>query len=355
MGKKEIKLTRKRWRKILGTLAFILLNAVVIFVTAVSEFGDSAEATELTKVRINFWLLIPAVVLFIFATIANVYKYALMMRSSWPEGEPMSRKKIWKLAWRVVMLGKYYDNITPAAIGGQPFQMYYMRKNTPLPIGAKTSIPIVGMVVGQIGFLIIAVFCFLFGNILGTNPALYVTAWLGLLFFAFWPILVAGVNFFPKTTTKVIKFVVKILVKLKIVKNREKALRKVEEEVKEYTNSVKVILKTKFLFIKIVSLAVLYHTLTMAIPFFVLSAFGGNVGFIECFTLTVAVTSAVYFVPTPGNSGAAEGTFFIVFSALSTGYVFWAMLIWRFFSYYIYILTGPLIYLKMQIEKKKNR
>jgi uncharacterized protein (TIRG00374 family) len=97
-----------------------------------------------------------------------------------------------------------------------------------------------------------------------------------------------------------------------------------------------------------------FHILISSIPFFVLTAFGGSVDFLPCFVTTVAVTSAVYFVPTPGNAGAAEGTFYVVFSALSRGYVFWAMLVWRFFSYYIYIIMGPIIYFKMHLERKKE-
>lgn len=345
---------KKRWKKILGIVLFVILNVIVILVTAISEFGNSANATELEKVKINYWLLLPAVLLFVVAMAANIYKYVLMIRNAEPKDEKMSRRKVWKLAWRVVMLGKYYDNVTPAAIGGQPFQIYYMRKNSNLPKGQMTSIPIVGMIAGQIGFLVVAIICFVLGSIYMTNPALFVAAWLGLLFFAFWPVLVFGVNFFPKPTEKFIKFFVKILAKVRIVKNREKALIKVEEEVHEYVKSVKMILKTKWLFLKLILLAVMYQVLTMAIPFFVLAAFGGGVPLVGCFVLTVAVTSAVYFIPTPGNSGAAEGTFFIVFSALSSGYVFWAMLVWRFFSYYIYVIIGVLIYLKMQIEKKRK-
>ena len=114
------------------------------------------------------------------------------------------------------------------------------------------------------------------------------------------------------------------------------------------------ILKTKGLFLKTVSLSVAFHILISMIPFFVLTAFGGDVDFLPCFVTTVAVTSAVYFIPTPGNAGAAEGTFFVVFSALSSGYIFWAMLVWRFFSYYIYIVMGPIIYYKMHLEKKRE-
>jgi uncharacterized membrane protein YbhN (UPF0104 family) len=44
----------------------------------------------------------------------------------------------------------------------------------------------------------------------------------------------------------------------------------------------------------------------------------------------------------------------MVFSSLSSGYIFWAMLLWRFFSYYIYIIMGPIIYFVMHLEKKKG-
>lgn len=344
---------KKRTRKIISVVLFVLLNAAVISMTAFSEFHNSEGAAEIEEIRLRWWFLVPAVAVFVVAILANVYKYVLMIRNADTAGN-LKKREIWKLAWRVVMLGKYYDNVTPAAVGGQPFQIYYMRKNSRLPKGQMTSIPIVGMIAGQIGFLVVAVICFIFGGVQETNPALFVTAWLGLLFFAFWPVLVFGINFFPKPTTRFIKFVVKILAKMRIIKNREKALEKVEEEVREYVKSVNTILKTKGLFFKVVVLSTLFQILTMAIPFFVLTAFGGEMTFIKCFVLTVAVTSAVYFVPTPGNSGAAEGTFFVVFSALTRGYVFWAMLIWRFFSYYIYIIVGLLIYLKMQIEKKKQ-
>ena len=138
-------------------------------------------------------------------------------------------------------------------------------------------------------------------------------------------------------------------------KNYEETAEKVEYEVKEYTKSVKTILKTKGLFLKSILISVIYNLLVASIPFFVLTAFGGSVDFIHCFVTTIAVMAAIYFIPTPGNSGAAEGTFFLVFSALSSGYVFWAMLVWRFFSYYIYIIMGPIVYFFMHLEKKRAK
>jgi len=342
-----------RQRPILIVL-FILMNVAVIATTAVIEFGNSKEAAELSEVKINWWLLLPALLCFLVAVALDIFKYALMMKEMSPSGEQVRRRKIYQIAGRTVLLGRYYDNVTPAAVGGQPFQIYYMRKNSNLSNGASTSIPIFGMISLQIGFIIIALACFAFGGLVKDNPALVVTALIGLVFYAFWPVMVAGVSFFPKPTIVFIKFLVKVLARIRIVKNRKETLEKVENEIGEYASSVKTILKTKGLFLKSILISVAYNFLIASIPFFVLTAFGGSVDFIHSFVTTIAVMSAIYFIPTPGNSGVAEGTFFAVFSALSSGYVFWAMLVWRFFSYYIYIILGPIIYFLMHLEKRRS-
>ena len=345
---------KKIWRKPLFIILFVIMNVVVIAVAAFSEFGSSKTATDFSNIKINWGLLLPAVICFLVAITTEIYKYVLMIRRI-ARDKKIKVTEEWKLARRTVLLGRYYDNVTPAAVGGQPFQMYYMRKHSPLNNGASTAIPIFGMISLQIAFIIIALICFLFGGVANDYPALIVTAWFGLLFYAFWPVMVGGTIFFPKGTAKIISFGVKILAKLKIVKNREQKLKQVEAEVKEYADAVKMILKTKGLFFQVVLLSLIFNLLVAMIPFFVLTAFGGNINFWGCLGTTIAVMSAVYFIPTPGNSGAAEGTFFVVFSALSSGYVFWAMLVWRFFSYYIYIIIGLVIYLVMHLEKKRSR
>lgn len=345
---------KKMLKKPLLIVIFVLINVAVIAITAVSEFGNSENAVALSEVQLNWWYLIPATLCFLVAVTLEIHKYVLMIKEMTPERGKFDRKRARKLARRTVLLGRYYDNITPAAVGGQPFQIYYMRKNSGLPHGVSTSIPLFGMISGQIGFIMIAVLCFLFGSASIDNAVLIGTACFGLLFYAFWPVVVMIATFLPKATAEIIGLFVKFLAKIHLVKDKKKAIAKTEFEVTEYARAVRRILKTKGLALKCIVLSVLYHILVSMIPFFVLTAFGGSVDFLPCFVTTVAVTSAVYFVPTPGNAGAAEGAFYVVFSALSSGYVFWAMLVWRFFSYYIYIIMGPIIYARMHFERKQE-
>ena len=76
-----MKTQTKKWSKrTLAIIAFVILNVVVIVATAVNEFGNSANAAELSEVRINGWFLVPALLVFAVATLANIYKYVLMIR-----------------------------------------------------------------------------------------------------------------------------------------------------------------------------------------------------------------------------------------------------------------------------------
>ena len=93
-------------------------------------------------------------------------------------------------------------------------------------------------------------------------------------------------------------------------------------------------------------------------PFFAVRTFGGDIGFIDAACMCIYIYAAITIVPTPGNSGAAEGSFYIIFSSLGTSGVFWAMLVWRFLCYYSFIVIGLLVYavkaLKKILSKKKD-
>ena len=347
------KRTKKRLRKLILTIIFIGINVAVIIATAVNEFSGGSDATDLMEVKLDGWMLIPATLCFVGMIVLEYAKYVLMILKSSKPGA-FAYREVWKLAWRIVMIGRYYDKVTPAAIGGQPAQILQMRKTGKISAGMATAIPVFSMIAGQITFILIAIPCFIFSGVAGSHPALIATAWFGLLFYAFWPVMVLATSISPKFTAWVINLVVRVLARFKIVKNRNEAIAKVEEEVMGYTKNVKMIAKSPVAFGGVLLMSLISNILLSFIPYFVLSAFGGGIGFWESFFLTVGVEAAVYFIPTPGNSGAAEGTFYVVFSRLSSGYVFWAMMLWRFFSYYIYIIVGPCIYLAMHFEKKRK-
>jgi len=344
MSKKKTK--KPNWKKRILTLSFIALNIIVIAWTAFYEFTDTENAAKLNSVEIRWYLLIPACLLFIIAMSADVYKYFLMLRETCKISD-------WKIAFYTVFLGRYYDNITPAAIGGQPFQIHYMITSN-VPKGYSAMIPLLGMISGQIAFMIVAILAFLFGAPLIHNGAILASGCLGLLFYAFFPVVVLGATFFPSLTNEIILGLAKILAHLRIIKDPHSFTNKIQSSTKQYTDCVKVIIKKRHLSLKVMTLSFLYVFCTYSIPFFVLLTFGGEINFIACFITTLAIASTIYFIPTPGNTGAAEGSFFVVFSSLTSGFIFWAMLFWRFFTFYSYILIGLVLHATMYVDKRKK-
>lgn len=342
----KVKAKKPNWKKRILTLLFIAFNAVVIIWAALSEFADTENAAKLSAVEIRWYLLIPACLLFALAMFTDVYKYLLMLRETCKIND-------WKLAFYTVFLGRYYDNITPAAIGGQPFQIHHMISSG-VPKGYGAMIPLIGMISGQIAFLFVAVFAFLFGASLIQNGAILASGCLGLLFFAFFPVVILGATFFPKVTNDIIFGLAKILAGLRIIKDPHTFTDKIQSGTKQYTDCVKVIIEKRHLSLKVMALSFLHIFCIYSIPFFVLLTFGGEINFIACFITTLAIAATIYFIPTPGNTGAAEGSFFLVFSSLTSGYIFWAMLFWRFFTFYSFIIIGLILHATIYVDKQRK-
>jgi uncharacterized membrane protein YbhN (UPF0104 family) len=71
--------------------------------------------------------------------------------------------------------------------------------------------------------------------------------------------------------------------------------------------------------------------------------------------MALFIFAAISFIPTPGNSGAAEFAFATVFKVLSAaGFMFWGMMFWRFSSYYLSLLIGLPIIIYESFKKKKE-
>ena len=74
--------------------------------------------------------------------------------------------------------------------------------------------------------------------------------------------------------------------------------------------------------------------------------------------MSIFAYCAITVIPTPGSAGAAEGAFYIVFSSLTGGFLFWGTMLWRFCIYYLSLISGFTItmyqYAKASRKEKKT-
>jgi len=343
---KKTSLLHKKRLKQLTIIAFIIFNIMIIYWTASKEL--SRERTEnLEGPTFTWWLLALAVVAFIGAMAADIYKYYILIRH-------FTKKKDLKLAAQTVFLGRYYDNITPSAVGGQPFQIHHMHKRGGIDSSHAAMIPIIAFVSLQTAFVVLCLLTIIFGSGIVISDVTYAASFLGIILMAFAPGTILFFAIKPKAAKKIASAVLKFLHKIRIVRNIEKTEEKTLGEIEKYADTVRRFIKNKKLLWKSVGLSFAYQMLLYSIPFLVVRAFGGDVGYFPATMTAFTIQAAITFIPTPGNAGAAEGSFYLVFAHLGSGNTFWAMLTWRFFTYYAFIALGGSVYLEMAWRKKKH-
>ena len=79
-------------------------------------------------------------------------------------------------------------------------------------------------------------------------------------------------------------------------------------------------------------------------------------GWLQICQLGAMLLLSVSFIPTPGNSGAADLSFYVLFAVgLPAGFAFPAMVVWRLISFYSYIIIGFIFAtLKKRSDLKKQ-
>lgn len=325
--------SKKRTSSRVWTWLFIAFNVLVIGGAAYMDFGAGNRLPQDVLAEVRPWYLLAATGLFTLTIAAETLKYRFMLRSARKEG------RVWRTAFEVAVLGKYYDNVTPFGAGGQPFQMLYLSRSG-VSNGSAAAIPLAGYMASHAAFILIALAVLISGPVIG-SAALLAPAIVGLLCYAAIPLALVLFSLAPVMTERMLGGVLALLGRLRIVKNPQARKAALEGDLRAAITSIRVI--GRRLLWRSLLLSLVYHTAICSMPFFVLRAFGNDMAFLEVFRSCVFIYLCVTFIPTPGNAGAAEGSFYALFSVLGQTGLFWAMLVWRFFCFYAYILLGFLV------------
>lgn len=342
------KAKRKKILRIVGAIAFVILNAIVLFFTARNDFSkDAPPITSAPFSGKNLLFLLCAIGCLVLAIAAETIKFLMMMHRL---GERVSLRA----ALETMILGKYYDYITPSGAGGQPFQIWNLHAKG-YSQGAASAMPLASFVTMQFGFVLIAIPVFLFNNGAVDSVAIRIAAYVGLVAYMLVPIMIVLSAISPAASAKIVGFFVKIGAKLRLVKHPARTAEKAENALLRYSDSLKTIAKSPILLVALFVFSVLYQAAICSIPYFVVRMFGGQLGFIQSLSMCVYVYFSVTIIPTPGNAGAAEGSFYLLFNQLDTSGLFWAMLIWRFLTYYIFLILGLLVYAVRALERLFRR
>ncbi len=342
--------TKSPSKKILIAILFIAINLLAILTTVVIEFSGEEHPVPLSSVWNTFMQNIGwgicGVLMFACSILCDTIKRYTLLKSTLNKRMPFT-------ALKATVICRYYDNITPLGSGGQPFEIYYMRKKG-VPVGIASGVPIVGYALERIAYVLVALISILFYGFGNTSLFITILCIVGLIANAFIPFAIFFFTVMPRVATAVSKFVAKIAKKLRLTKDAQEFEHKITGSMTEYANCLKYFTqKSRLSMLKGLIFSCLHFLALYSIPFFAVRMSGNYTAtWSETFALCVICYTSVTLLPTPGNSGGAELSFRSIFASyLSGGLLFWGMLSWRIMSYYFYVITGIVLISAQQIKK----
>lgn len=335
---------------------YLMFKVVADMGEEVKSFGEVIAASDW-----RFAVISLSAVLITFACIW--LEYAIVMKTT-------TGKFRLAASLKTGFIGKFYDNITPLATGGQPMQIYYLNKKG-LHGGESGAVVLIRYFAWMFCWIAMStVFMAAFTGVLAgqeqsTRLLLTIGGWIGLVVNMFIPVFLILFVIFPRFSHALTTSLIKAGCKIKLVKDRERAMARVQKIVDDFRNSFKIMSRSPLKFIILILLCLTEIFLTYAFPYFIMKMFSGLDGgagasvMFSVIALNFYATMSASIVPTPGNSGAIEGLVTAAFSSIAGSVLLWTVFGWRFGVYYIFIIIGLIItivdFIRNLINKKRKK
>lgn len=352
----EAVVKHKSPQKKIWSFIFLVINIVVV-VFILLHMLEGQYVSPFYDIDFNVVFLILAILVFPTIMFCDFIRYNMLIKQATKKHRPF-------LAYKLSAIGRYYDYITPLATGGQPFQIYYLTSRG-VKASSAISIPLARYIIQQIVFAFISLFL-LIGSLTFLKDQFTTATGATLVSLASW--VGFGISFFVVFVTiilsssrlghKVVIGVLKVLKKIRIVKNYDKHYNKLIRVVEEYQRTMKFFAKSPKLLVAMTAFSVLVLLTQYSAPFLIYCAFGYAPSFdiwYQIVIVSLMIDLACSFIPLPGGSGVAELSFATMFTALFSSGTFWAMLVWRLITYYSFVLQGfGIIIYDYIVGNKKN-
>lgn len=255
--------------------------------------------------------------------------------------------------YKLVFINLFVSNITPLASGGGFAQVYFLQDKG-VPLGKSSAATLIRTLLATT-MLFIGAPLILFSNesmlalVPGNSVYFYLAAFIGLylLFFYF-------IIFKNKLLKKLIYQVLSFLRSKNIIseKRYKKILRYLFDNLDLFIDDLILFIYGEKLYVCLSFLfTVIFLLSEFSFSYLLLSGMGYDVSFLYIITLQVVIVFLMYFAPTPGASGVAEGGYSLLFRQfVNKNDVFPLIIYWRFFTKYIGMFIGIFVFSRLILK-----
>lgn len=325
----------KKTKSIINILLLVLITGLVLFFSLKDNFREVIDQI----LHLNpLYLLLAIALMVCYWIFRSISIHAVITKF-----DPTYTK--WK-SFRMILMTQFFNAITPFATGGQPFQIYALKKEG-ISITSGTNIIMQNFIVYQIALVFLGVLAVLYNSIfhvLAGSPILKTLVTIGFLINTFVVIFLFLIAFGKKFNTFVMKHAISILDKLHLVKDKEKKVEEWNQYISNFHKGAKKLLSDRKMFISTILTNFLALVCLYLVPLAILYGMGhyeiGIINTLVCSAYTMLMGS---FVPIPGGTGGLEYGYTRFFGNFVKGPILNAsMLLWRSITYYLDMIIGAL-------------
>ena len=315
-------------------IIIILITAIILYFALRDNF------TEKIKYLFSFdikWLILSFILIITYWVLKGLVLYycTSKVKKDYPK----------KNGIKLMITTQFFHAITPFAAGGQPWQIYKLKKDG-LSLGQATNIVIQDFIVYQIALIFLGSIAIITNSIIHIFPSdslLKKLVTIGFIINTLVIIILFLVAFSKKWNKKLIDGSINILSKIKIIKDKEKYLQKSEKFIHNFHQSALVLFKDKLNMARIISLNFIALIGQYLIPFTLLMGLGIYVNPFITIVTSAYVMLIGSMVPIPGGTGGLEFSFLSFFkNFVKEPKLTSVMIAWRIITYYFGILVGAI-------------
>lgn len=329
-------------RKLIGNICFFaaVLGLTLYGIFHGEDLGAMAKALGEADVK---WL-IPGVILVLFFIWGESVILWYMMRSF----RIYIRKRI---CFLFSSAGFFFSCITPSASGGQPMQVYYMKKEkVPIPVAAVVLMIVTityKFVLVAIG---LAILCLGQGFLHHYLEEILPVFWLGLLLNIFCVSFMTVLVFHSGLTETILTKGMRLLEKFRIMRHREERLEKLRGSMDTYRKTAVYLRKHFRVILWVVLISFVQRFALFAVTWTVYLAFGlSGTAMWDVMILQAVISVSVDMLPLPGGMGISEALFLNIFRPVFGTVLLPAMILSRGLGYYSQLVISAFFTVIAQI------
>ncbi len=326
------------------------INGIIIALVSILVLYLALKDDFLEKINYIFsfelWWLLFGLLLVVFYWLLKALVIFYCVRK-------FDSKYSFKKSFKLTMDTQFFNAITPFSMGGQPYQIYRLKKQG-FSLEKGTNIIIQDFIVYQISLILLGTIAIItnhFLQIFPSNSLLKQLVTLGYIINVSVIIILFIVAFNKKGNKIILDLAIKVGAKIRIIKDKEKFLAKSSENINNFHKSAAILMTSKWHFIKIIIINFLALICLYLVPYALIIGLGETINPLITIITSAYVMLIGSFVPIPGGSGGLEYGFVKFFGVFITGAkLSIIMLVWRLLTYYLGMIIGA-IFLNIKEEE----